>query len=149
MPEFGMQLCFGARGGEYQIYERQDGAFNGMDRDGNEVGVVWRRAYDDNEDLGQYFWPADMRAEYERLTGKAEFSPQEPPANIVEMVADPDECAFDQPCRFGHRVECHAIYCHNDGWLYAPRKCRRSKDPNDDFAQQKCPGFQPNEMQHV
>lgn len=64
--------------------------------------------------------------------------------NIVELVADDDDCAFDQPCLHGNRVESHAVYCHNERWPQAPRKCRRSwytggKDP--DWG---CPGFAPN-----
>ena len=39
--------------------------------------------------------------------------------NIVEMVADHEDCAFDQPCKYGHRVEGHAVYCHNDEWKEA------------------------------
>jgi hypothetical protein len=34
--------------------------------------------------------------------------------NIVEYLADPNDGAFDQPCKFGHHVQDHAVYCHND-----------------------------------
>ena len=30
--------------------------------------------------------------------------------NLVEMVADQEDCAFDQPCAHGFRVEDHAVY---------------------------------------
>lgn len=64
--------------------------------------------------------------------------------NIVEMIADgDDDCAFDQPCHFGHRVECHAVYCHNDGWPDSPRKCRRNRT---DYLHEDCPGFVPNTL---
>ena len=46
--------------------------------------------------------------------------------NLVEMVADPEECAYDQKCKYGHRVESHAVYCHNMLWRDAPRKCRQT-----------------------
>lgn len=42
---FGMQLTFKfGSGGEYQIYELREHVMHGMDADGNEVGVVWRQA---------------------------------------------------------------------------------------------------------
>lgn len=64
--------------------------------------------------------------------------------NIVEMIAD-DDCAFDQPCYFGHRVESHAVYCHNDAWSDGPRKCCRSQhDP--EHRHEDCPGFVPNKI---
>lgn len=109
--------------------------------------IVFRcqRAKDEDDDGRP---PAALRAEYERLIGKPEFSPRETMCNIVEMVADQDDCAFDQPCAFGHRVEQHAVYCHNDGWLYAPGKCGRRQMASDWFGtawpHEKCPGFKPN-----
>lgn len=65
--------------------------------------------------------------------------------NIVEAIQEPDaDCAFDQPCRFGHRVEGHAVYCHNDAWGDCPRKCRRSWYTGGEIKDEDCPGFQPN-----
>jgi hypothetical protein len=64
--------------------------------------------------------------------------------NIVEMIADEDECAFDQPCKFGHRVEGHAVYCHNDDWSDSPRKCRRTWYTGGEVRDEDCPGYQPN-----
>lgn len=61
--------------------------------------------------------------------------------NVVEIVADQDNCAFDQPCLYGHRVESYAVYCHNDWWEDAPRKCRHSKDR----PHAECPGFKKNQ----
>lgn len=64
---------------------------------------------------------------------------------IVEMVAE--ESAFDQPCKYGHRVESHAVYCHNDQWGGKPRKCRHTWywGENEKGCQDKdCPGFSPN-----
>lgn len=64
--------------------------------------------------------------------------------NIVELAADAegeDDCAFDQPCCFGHRVETHAVYCHHEAWPDSPRKCRRNRD---DYRHEDCPGFVAN-----
>lgn len=33
--------------------------------------------------------------------------------SLVELIANNDDCAFDQACVFGRRVEDHAVYCHN------------------------------------
>ena len=65
--------------------------------------------------------------------------------NIVELVADLEDCAFDQPCQFGHRVEGHAVYCHNDAWSDGPRKCRRTWYTGGEVRDEDCPGFQPND----
>jgi hypothetical protein len=65
--------------------------------------------------------------------------------NIVELAtADSDNSAFDQPCRFGHRVEGHAVYCHNDKWDDSPRKCRRSWYTNGRVKDEDCAGFEAN-----
>ena len=65
--------------------------------------------------------------------------------NIVElMTAGNDECAFDQPCKYGHRVESHAVYCHNDGWVEGPRKCRRTWYTGGEVKDEDCEGFEPN-----
>lgn len=63
--------------------------------------------------------------------------------NSVELMAA-DDCAFDQRCRFGHRVEGHAVYCHNDLWDDGPRKCRRSWYTDGRVRDEDCPGFEPN-----
>jgi hypothetical protein len=67
--------------------------------------------------------------------------------NLVELIAGggEEDCAWDQPCRFGHRVEEHAVYCHNTAWPMAPRKCRRSVR-RPDFRHEDCPGFAPNPL---
>lgn len=64
--------------------------------------------------------------------------------NLVEMVAESDDCGFDQPCAFGHRVEGHAVYCHNDAWSGGPRKCRRTWYTGGEERDEDCPGFCPN-----
>ena len=136
-----MQLVFSREysDGEYQICEAE-----------NENAIVWRRARDENENLGDHYWPQDMRAKYESLTGQLEFDPNWEglsDKNLVEMISDNSECAWDQPCKFGYRVEDHAVYCHNAGWLYAPTKChRRQSDSIHGSAHphEKCPGYFPN-----
>lgn len=68
--------------------------------------------------------------------------------NVVELMADVDDCAYDQLCKYGHRVEHHAVYCHNDKWADAPRKCKWGKRfyGSDKVGMQEgdCPGFEAN-----
>ena len=67
--------------------------------------------------------------------------------NLVEAVSDPDDCAFNQPCAYGHLVDQHGVYCHNDGWADAPRKCFHTWywGPDErDLQDADCPGFRPN-----
>lgn len=107
---------------------------------------VWTCPHDDSGDDGQP--PAALRAKFEELIGwTPPVEPPPSPANIVEMIADGDDCAFDQPCMYGHRVEGHAVYCHNTSWLYAPRKCRRRQNENaygEAWPHEGCAGFRPN-----
>lgn len=109
--------------------------------------VIWSAEYLDADIPDNGEPPANVRAEYERLIG---YDPatwrNESAGNIVEMMQDDDaDCAFDQPCKWGHRVEGHAVYCHNPTWLYAPSKCRRGKSWSDDeWPHEGCAGFSPN-----
>ncbi len=67
--------------------------------------------------------------------------------NLVELVADQADCAFDQPCIYGHRVERHAVYCHNEKWANSPRKCRHTwyyKEIGTGKEDKDCPGFKLN-----
>lgn len=70
--------------------------------------------------------------------------------NFVELMADGDECAFDQRCIYGQSVDGHAVYCHNADWPAAPRKCRRTWYYGEKYATENgcrdedCPGFKPN-----
>lgn len=64
--------------------------------------------------------------------------------SLVELVADDDDCKFDQPCVYGHRVEGHAVYCHNNEWDHAPTKCRRTWYTGGKVTDESCPGFAPN-----
>jgi hypothetical protein len=66
--------------------------------------------------------------------------------NVVELAAsiEGDEEAFDQRCRFGHRVDGHAVYCHHDQWDDAPRKCRRTWYTNGRIKDEECAGFEAN-----
>ena len=111
--------------------------------------VVWKRLKTDADDECDPY-PDDVKAEYERLCGRGEFiNWDEPPPmpNIVEMMTDGDEdCAWDQPCAFGHRVGGHAVYCHNERWLYAPRKCRRTWYTGGKRRDEDCRGFKPNPL---
>ena len=84
--------------------------------------------------------PFAVRQEYERLIDYRPGDRIPGVFNVVELAADVegDDCSFDQPCACGHRVEDHAVYCHCDTWLYAPRKCRRNRT---DYRHEDCPGF--------
>lgn len=117
-----------------------DGEWRIMKGDFLEGEVVLRHPY--NPDQNDGVPPAEIRARYEEVVGRPEFIPydESSPVNVVEMMADEDDCAWDQPCAFGYRVEQHAVYCHNEKWLYAPRKCRRGKD----WPHAECRGFRPN-----
>lgn len=63
--------------------------------------------------------------------------------NLVELVSG-EEMAFDQPCAHGNRCGGHAVYCHNDEWKDAPRKCRRTWYTGGEFRDEDCPGFKAN-----
>jgi len=62
--------------------------------------------------------------------------------NLVEVCCD--ESAFDQPCIHGNRIEGHAVYCHNETWPDAPRKCRRTWYTGGKVRDEDCQGFAPN-----
>lgn len=78
-----------------------------------------------------------------------------PITNLVELAADVSgsDCAFDQVCAHGHRVEGHAVYCHNEAWLNHPRKCRRRQHRESwdkaDYRHEECPGFYPNHPDRI
>jgi hypothetical protein len=111
------------------------GFFAGLRADAMED---WREGFWELCDLAQALtapWPppTDLPP-HEKMTTQ----------NIVEMIQSPDDdCAFDQQCYFGHRVNGHAIYCHNDAWPDAPRKCRRNRT---DHLHEDCPGYVPNSV---
>ena len=104
--------------------------------------IAWQRAVVDGEVFDRY--PADVRAAFERLTGRSEFSDASKPEspNVVEMIDDEPGSGFNQICRYGYLVEGHAVYCHNDRWLYAPRKCRRTWATGGEVRDEDCRGFE-------
>jgi hypothetical protein len=63
--------------------------------------------------------------------------------NLVEMVED--DCAFDQSCKFGNRCGGHAVYCHNEEWTDAPRKCRNNWYYGEEGLDEACLGYKKNE----
>lgn len=65
-----------------------------------------------------------------------------PLPNLVELIADEDDCAWDQECAYGHRVEQHAVYCHNPG-DDMPRKCPYGWRSGGRYPDCMCPGFKP------
>jgi len=64
--------------------------------------------------------------------------------SLVELVVDEDDCAFDQECRFGHRVEGHAVYCKCPRWG-SPRKCYHGWYTGGKLRDSECPFFEVNE----
>lgn len=113
--------------------------------------VVWSMPWlPEHDELGEP--PLEFRQKYEALLRASGWVPvmEEPQVNVVEMIADEDDCAWDQPCAHGHRVEHHAVYCHNKAWLYAPSKCRRHRGPSvwsdKPWPHEECPGFMPNPL---
>ena len=85
--------------------------------------------------------PPRVRAEYERIIKYNPAAGNPPSVNVVELLAG--DASFDQPCRYGGLVDGHAVYCHNDSWLYAPRKCRRSWHTNGEVRDEDCEGYAP------
>jgi hypothetical protein len=67
--------------------------------------------------------------------------------NWVEIFTE--ESKFDQPCKYGNRVEAHAVYCHNEEWSDAPRKCRRTWYTGGEERDEDCAGFEVNEVNNV
>lgn len=135
----------------YAYYRRSDGKTHlwlivdcgpDCDRDVLTAPVVWSMPWlDEHNGLDEP--PLELRQKYEALLTESGFRIEEEAEhpNLVEMVADSDECAWDQPCAHGHRVGGHAVYCHNSRWLYAPTKCHRNAT---DWPHAKCPGFLAN-----
>lgn len=148
MGKYGIETRYtfgsGAMAGEYRIcdYEAE------RDKDYN-APVVWSRNVNPEDDACDPY-PADVCAEYERLCGRGEFIAYDDPPkmpNLVELMqGEDDDCAWDQPCAFGHRVDGHAVYCHNEKWLYAPTKCRRTWYTGGDVKDEDCRGYKPNPL---
>lgn len=65
--------------------------------------------------------------------------------NMVELSASEDEQSFNQSCAHGNLVKGHAVYCHNETWAEAPRKCRRTWYTGGEVRDEDCTGFKPNE----
>jgi hypothetical protein len=141
---FTYSLCFASPNwkGEWRIQDMGDKGYCSFDDP-----IVWTFPWaESHDDLGQP--PPEVRAKYEELLRESGWKPEPEPAfNIVEMITDAADCAFDQPCAYGRRVESHAVYCHNETWLYAPSKCRRHRGNSvwgdKPWPHEECPGFKP------
>lgn len=138
-PRYSYFLRFSGEGGEWCVVDLSTkGPANDWDGD-----ILFRHPYSEAEEDGSGEPPAPVREVYEKLIGYVPGALQEPPLNLVELVSD-EESAFDQPCIYGHRVDGHAVYCHNDTWLYAPRKCRRTWYTGGEIRDEDCKGYKPN-----
>lgn len=110
--------------------------------------IAWEGAEgEDIQDNGEP--PRALCEAFVALLGYDHRDVPEPAFNVVEsLLADPDDCAFDQPCAHGNRVENHAVYCHNGRWLFAPRKCRRHQGASiwgeEPWPHERCAGFRAN-----
>lgn len=128
-----------AEGSFWEIIDTKKGPYPGK--------IIFRYPFDLERDFGLDEPPPVVRKEYERLIGWKQGTVRESPVNVVEIIAG-DDCAFDQPCRFAYRVEQHAVYCHNQTWLYAPGKCRRCSKTGDGHedchSHATCPGYEPS-----
>ncbi len=140
MISYFLELHFSDEGGNYRIVSSTK-SYRPSERE----QVVFSRPYIENEDIGEYFYPLDVRQKYEELTGKTEFTKTDrKPFNLVPVLADDNEVVYDCPCAWGQRVKGHAVYCQNEGWLYSPRKCQRGSW-DESPPQETCPGFLKNE----
>lgn len=139
---YGISAEFSADGDSWVIRDYSSALPDGSNYPGN---IVWRREIKVGE-FGADQYPPDLRAEYERLTGLPEFyaPPEGNHPNIFNLVELVEDGNFNQKCRFGKLVDGHAVYCHNNGWLYAPRKCRRTWYTGGEVRDEDCRGFAPN-----
>lgn len=123
--------------GIWIIYDTQKAPF--WDKE----SIIFETPYDPNDHGDEP--PKALRDEYERLI---EWDASAPDAgdfvNLVELMCADDDGGFDQPCHYGNRVEGHAVYCHNDWWLYSPRKCHRTWYTGGERRDEDCPGYRPN-----
>lgn len=55
-----------------------------------------------------------------------------------------EDCAHDQPCKFGFRCGSHAVYCENHEWEDKPRKCRRTWYTGGEEKDEDCKGYKAN-----
>jgi len=71
---------------------------------------------------------------------------EEPDAGEDFAMGMEGEAAYDQSCRFGHRVGNHSVYCHNRTWQEAPRKCPRTWWSGGEDRDEDCPGYARNPL---
>jgi len=62
----------------------------------------------------------------------------------LQAYENGDDCAWDQPCKYGHRVNDCAVYCHHPTWKAAPIKCYRTWWSDGEIMDEDCPGYVPN-----
>lgn len=120
----------------------EESALAGMgNREGVQVREITEAQWDEFSETSE---PSSLVAKWFGLPYSKRLPVTESsPVNLVELVADDEDGGFDQPCRFGNRVEQHAVYCHNNWWVDAPRKCRRTWYTGGETRDEDCPGFEP------
>lgn len=135
--KYSYRCSFSERGGFWQIVKIGD-----YGPDGDEL-VVWETEYGPLE-KDPLYPPKVVRDKFEALIGYKPDAVAEPVVNLVELFCDDEDSVFDQPCVYGNRVDGHAVYCHNEKWLYAPRKCRRTWYTGGETRDEDCEGYKPN-----
>jgi hypothetical protein len=140
--QFTYSLVFEGGASEWRIYElNPDGCADHIFNEDRKplFTFPWCEAHD--EGLRP---PLEVRAKYEELIGYDPTYEGKPFVNLVEMIDDGEAGGFNQPCRYGNLCEGHAVYCHNEKWLYGPRKCRRTWYTGGDVRDEDCEGYEPN-----
>lgn len=141
-PRYTYSLVFGPENGYRGSWYILDTSIEGWQWGNHKRAIVAEFPYnEDNSHDGRP--PLVLRQKYEELLGRSEFEEtREAPFNIVTLLADENDCGYDQVCAYGYRVETHAVYCHHTGWLYAPSKCKRGGD----WPHAECPGYLANPL---
>jgi hypothetical protein len=121
--------------------DRDGGYWSFHPHDGNRV---WTRPC--RKDDPEEGYPADLRAEFERLIEyDPDYDPSHQPTLGEACFADEEDGGgFNQPCKFGNLAEGHAVYCTNSKWLYGPTKCRRTWYTGGERRDEDCEGYAPN-----
>jgi hypothetical protein len=139
---YGYCLTFSGLGkGKWHIYDNSRRYSKDLPEETRWMGEIILELEDDENWMGDGP-PPHVRKEYERIIGFDKDAQSKGIVNIVEILAD-DASGFNQVCKYGYLVDGHSVYCHNDSWLYAPRKCRRTWYTGGETKDEDCEGFSP------
>ena len=81
-----------------------------------------------------------------RFLGKKKIKPKkEIPDLACFLISSMEEdCAYDQPCKYGYRVDGHSVYCENP--KMPNRKCHNTWFTGGEYKDEDCEGYKPNEI---